>query len=187
MKLAIAKLKSTTPYSQSKYYSVEKEAKELAVDYEARTWRERCHVNDKGQVFIPPMAFANSLKEAAKYLSVSIPGKGKSTYTKHFISGVLVTEPVYLPLQKEDVKGEWVFVPSDGQRGGGKRVEKCFPLIQEWSGTVNYYILDDIITEDIFRQVLESSGSLIGIGRFRPHNMGYYGRFEVIGLQFGNV
>ncbi len=187
MKLAEGKLKSTTPYSPSRFYNVEKLPKELPKDYEERTWRERCHVTEQGQVFIPPMAFANSLKEAARYLSIPIPGKGKSTYTKNFEAGVLVTDPLYLPLQKENIKGEWVFVPSDGRRGGGKRVEKCFPLIPSWEGIANFYILDDILTEEVFRQVLVAAGSLIGIGRFRPRNMGYYGRYEVKGLQFGKV
>lgn len=187
MKLAIAELKSTSPYSQSRFYNAEKLPKELPKDYEERTWKERCHVTDKDQLFIPPMAFANSLKEAAKYLSIQIPGKGKSTYTKHFESGVLVTEPLYLPIAKHEIKGEWLFVPSDGQRGGGRRVEKCFPYIPQWAGKVNYYIMDDIITKDVFMQVLETSGKLIGIGRFRPRNMGYYGRFDVVDLQFGDV
>ncbi len=187
MKLAIAHLKSTTPYSQSRYYSVEKLSKELSGDYEARTWRERCHVNKDGNIVIPPMQFANSIKEAAKYASIPIPGKGKSTYTKNFEAGILVTDPLVLSVTKENIKGEWVFVPSDGKRGGGTRVEKCFPLITEWNGEVNYYILDDIITEDVFRQALTISGSLIGIGRFRPRNLGYYGRFEIEKLQFGSV
>lgn len=186
MKLAECKLESVSPYSQSRYYKADKLNKELPVDYEARTWRERCHADKDGKLFIPPMVFSNSLKEAAKYLSLAIPGKNKQTYTKHFESGILVTEPVMLPITKEEVEGEWLFVPSNGQRGGGSRVEKCFPLIREWKGTVNYYILDDIITEDIFKQVLDTCGNLIGIGRFRPRNLGYYGRFKVIAVTWAD-
>lgn len=180
MKLAECKLQSVSPYSQSKYYKVEKLAKELPAAYEERTWRERCHVSPDGKLFIPPMAFTNSLKEAAKYLSEPIPGKGKATYTKHFEAGVLVSEPLALPIAKDDVESEWLFVPSDGRRGGGSRVEKCFPLIREWEGKVTFFILDDILTKDIFAKVLDTSGSLIGIGRFRPRNLGYYGRFKVL-------
>lgn len=184
MKIAHAQLESISPYSQSRHYKVEKLAGELPVDFEGRTWRERCHTDSQGNLFIPPMAFANSLKEAAKYLSIQIPGKGKSTFTKNFEAGVLVSEPMPLPLRQDEVKGEWLFVPSDGKRGGGSRVEKCFPCILDWSGTVSYYILDDIITQDVFRQVLETSGQLIGIGRFRPRNLGYYGRFKVNDLDW---
>ena len=179
MKTATATLRSTAPYSQSKHYTVDKLNKESPRDYEARTWRERMHVTDDGHVLIPPMAFKNCLAEAAKYLSIQIPGKGKSTYTKHFEAGVLVTEPLVLPVLKADVAGEWLFVPSDGKRGGGTRVDKCFPLIPDWAGAVEFHIMDETITNDVFEMVLEQAGKFIGIGRFRPRNNGYYGRFSV--------
>jgi hypothetical protein len=182
LKIAEAHLQSLSPYSQSGYYNkdiVPELPKELQVDYEKRTWKERCHTRQDGHIFISPMAFTNSLKDAAKYLGVPIPGKSRQTFTKHFESGVLVTDPLVLKETKDTVEGEWLFVPSDGRRGGGRRVEKCFPLIQEWSGVVNY-----VITQDVFRQVLETSGSLIGIGRFRPRNLGYYGRFKLTDLKW---
>jgi hypothetical protein len=184
MKTAIVQLESVSPYSQSRHYDVEKLEKEIPKDYEARTWQERLHVDDKGNVFIPPMAFKNCLSEAAKYLGIQVPGKGKANYTKHFEAGVLVTEPLLLSVKKEEVKGEWLFVPSDGKRGGGRRVDKCFPVIQQWSGTVAFYILDELITESVFRQHLEEAGKFIGIGRFRPRNNGFYGRFKVIDIQW---
>ncbi len=182
MKIAECKLQSVAPYSQSAFYHVEKKPGELPKDFESRTWRERAHADENGQIYIPPMAFANNIKQAAKYLSLPIPGKGKSLFTKHFEAGVLVPQRVMLPQMKDTVEGEWVFVPSDGRPGGGSRVEKCFPLIREWSGTVIYYIMDDIITEEVFRETLDYAGNIIGIGRFRPVNRGYYGRFRVVDL-----
>ena len=181
MKLATAHLKNVdnSPYSQNKMIQTPKESREIPEDYEKRTWRDRMHVNPNGQLFIPAMQFANSLKEAAKYLSIQIPGRGKSTYTKHFEAGVMVADNLVLPVKAADVEGEWISVPSDGVRGSGKRVAKCFPRIDEWEGSVPYWILDDIITEDVVMQVLKVSGSLIGIGRFRPRNLGFYGRFVV--------
>lgn len=179
MKTIIANLKSISPYSQSKHYQVDKLPKEQSADYEKRTWRERLHTNKDGYVFIPPMAFKNCLSEIAKYLSVQIPGKGKATYTKHFEAGVLTIKELVLPIKKSDVPGEWFFVPADGKRGGGKRVEKCFPVIQEWQGEVEFHILDETITLDVFKQHLEEAGKYIGIGRFRPRNNGFYGRFSV--------
>ena len=179
MATAIVTIESASPYSQSKHYNVPKLEKESARDYEARTWMERLHVNEKGNVIIPPMAFKNCLSEAAKYLSIQIPGKGKSTYTKHVEAGVLVLEPLVLGIKKDAVKGEWLFVPSDGIRGGGKRVEKCFPIIPEWSGKVEFNIFDETVTEDVFTHILDQAGKFIGIGRFRPRNNGFYGRFHV--------
>ena len=101
----ITKLKSATPYSQSRHYLTDKKPKESAKDYEERTWRDRMHVNDDGYVFIPPMSFKNCLDECAKYLSKQIPGKGKSTYTKHVEAGVLVMDPLVLPIKARRASG----------------------------------------------------------------------------------
>jgi hypothetical protein len=178
MKRAIVKLKSVSRYSQSASIQSPKKERETPEAYEERTWRERCHATaDTGNIFIPPMAFANSLKDAAKYLS--IPIKQQQTYTKNFESGVMVLDPVVLPQKRDEVLGETIFVPSNGKQGGGTRVWKTFPYVDSWSGTVEYIIVDDIITESVFTRVLIASGTLIGIGRFRPRNRGYYGRFKV--------
>jgi len=179
MHTATVTLKSISPYSQSRGHFTEKLNREAPDDYEKRTWRERLHANERGNVFIPPMAFKNALSEIAKFLSVQIPGKGKSTYTKHFEAGVLVLDALELPIKKADVPGEWLLVPSDGRRGGGSRVRRCFPVIQSWKGEVTFTVLDDTITKDVFERHLRDAGSFIGIGRFRPRNNGYYGRFEV--------
>jgi hypothetical protein len=181
MRTAIASLKSISPYSQSRPYEreVPKLEKERPDDYEKRTWRERCHVGPDGFIQIPPMSYKNSLSEAAKYLSIQIPGKGKSTFTKHFEAGILVEQPLVLPIKKDEVRGEWLYLNSDGKRGGNKRVWRCMPLIPEWHGDVTFHILDDSITQKVFEEHLDQCGRFIGIGRFRPRNNGFYGRFEV--------
>lgn len=187
MKTAIATLTSLSPYSQSKPIASDRKKGETAEDHEKRCWRERMHVNSDGIVFIPPMAFKNALSEAAKFLGMQIPGKGKSTYTKHFEAGVLVTDGPTLGVKKDDVEGEWLFLNSDGVRGSGKRVWKCYPVIPSWRVEVTYHVLDPVITEDVFRQILEESGSFIGLGRFRPRNNGYYGRFKVEDVRWGEA
>jgi hypothetical protein len=179
MKAYEIKLASISAYSQSRFYEVEKLDREQAAEYESRTWRNRMHVDQSGQVFIPPMALKNCLSEAAKFFSMQIPGKGKSTFTKHFEAGVLVTDPVKLGVRADDVVGEWLFVPASGKRGDGKRVKKCFPIIHQWSGVVTVYVLDEIITEKVLIAHLDVAGKFIGLGRFRPRNNGFYGRFQV--------
>jgi hypothetical protein len=181
MRTIAAKIKSTSPVSFSRYYAqdVPKEPRENDQDYEERTWRNRVHSRADGTVYIPAFAFKNCLDNAAKYLGKQIPGKGKSTYTKHFNSGVLVRKPVVLKVKKDQVQGEWRHVPADGQPGGAKRVLKCFPVIPEWGGEVVFTVLDDIITVDVLKEHLDVAGQFIGIGSFRPQNRGIYGRFVV--------
>jgi hypothetical protein len=187
MRVVTASLQSMTPYSQSKHYEVPKilDGRENAKDYEARTWRERCHVDDQDNIIIPPMAFKNCLSEAAKFLSRQIPGKGKATYTKHFEAGIMVVEGITLPIKKSEVESEWLFVPGDGVRGSGKRVDKCFPLIRSWKGDVQFFVIDETITDTVFEEHLREAGNFIGIGRFRPRKNGMYGRFAITKLVWG--
>lgn len=184
MRTAIASLRGIAPYSQSRYHDIPKLEKESPDDHEMRTWRERLSTTEDGRVFIPPMAFKKSLETAARFLSMQIKGRGKATYTKHFKAGVLVTDGLVLPDRKDDVPGEIFFVPSDGRAGGGKRVKRKFPVIREWSGDVTFYILDETITPSVFEAHLKEAGNFIGIGRFRPENGGFYGRFAVDAVQW---
>lgn len=140
-----------------------------------------------GIVFIPPTVFKNCLSEAAKFLSMQIQGKGKATYTKHFEAGILCSEPVSLGIHKDDVIADTVFVPADGVRGSGKRVEKTFPIIQSWAAKVKFLVLDDTITKEVFEYHLKQSGRFIGIGRFRPRNNGHYGRFVVEKIDWEDI
>lgn len=181
---AIAHLESASPYSQSRMHDTPKLEKERADDYEARTWREKCHATPSGDVFIPPMAFKMALAEAAKFLGEQIPGKGKATWTKHFEAGVLCMDPVPLPYRKEELEGEWFNMNADGKRGSGTRVRRCFPVIREWQAAVSFVVLDKTITESVLRHHLDQAGKFIGIGRFRPRNGGFYGRFKLTRLDW---
>lgn len=183
MKVCIANLEATTAYSQSRMHDTEKLEKERMDEYELRTWRNKAHV-DGSEIYIPPMAFKQALDTAAKRLGVQIPGKGKSTYTKHFLSGVLVMDKLMTGHSIDECSGEWINANSDGVRGSGKRVKRCFPTITSWSGKIPFYILDEVIDTKIFERVLTEAGSFIGIGRFRPENGGFYGRFSVVGTEW---
>lgn len=184
-------LKGVSPYSQSKPHQVQKLERETAEDYERRTWRNRLHVDSQGQIFIPAMALKNCLAETAKYLGMQVPGKGKATYTKSFEAGVLIVQNAVIygkngnPLLAEDcdkedsqIFGDWIFTPSDGVPGSGKRVHRCYPVIRNpWTAEFMITIADDLITQSVLEKHLEVAGLLIGLGRFRIRKGGTYGRF----------
>lgn len=180
-------MKSTQPYSQSRPIQSVKPSQETHDDFENRVWKERMHSSPEGKMLIPPGAFKNALSEAAKRKSMKIPGQRNATYTKCFESGVMVVEPLLTTVDVAGVQPERLFVPADGVRGSGKRVWKNFPFIPSWSGSTKFYILDDLITESIFVEHLKEAGNLIGIGRFRPKNNGYYGRFEIVKHIYGEA
>lgn len=149
--------------------------------FEDRTWRERTHRDERGMAFIPPQALKNCLSEAAKFLGESVPGKRGSTYTKHFESGILVVDPMPLGVKADEIPGERLFVPPSGKRGDGKRVWKTFPTLAKWKVHCVLYVLDPVLLDkpDKVKEYLGHAGKFIGLGRFRPRNNGFYGRFNV--------
>jgi hypothetical protein len=191
---ATVQLTGVAPYSQCRQHDTPKLNKELPNDYEERTWRNKMHKNEDGNCVIPCLSFKNAIAEAAKFVSIQIPGKGKSTYTKHFESGILVPDDSlilipngdrFVPIKPEDVKANPLYVPSDGVSGSGKRVKKIFPLFPSgWKATVEFLILDDVITHEVFLEHLMQAGQLIGVGSFRVRNKGTFGRFRVESLEW---
>lgn len=188
MKTAIVELESASPYSQSRLFTkheVPALEKESHNDYEIRNWRHKQHWDKKtGEVYIPPMALKNALMEVAQYMGEKIPGKRNATWTKHFTAGILVSDPVMLGVQYDKTDSETFMCHADGKRSCGTRVPRTFPVIRDWKGTATFLILDETITEDVFTHHLTEAGKFIGVGRFRPRNGGFYGRFSVIGVKW---
>jgi hypothetical protein len=180
------RLTGIAPYSQSKPYLDEYLPGESHDDYRKRTWRSHLHVDKDGEVFIPPGAIKNCIAEAAKFLNISVPGKGKSTYTKHVEAGVACIVPVQLGIKAAAVQSETLFLPSDGRRGSGKRIWKTLPMIPEWGGDVELIILDETVLQTsqrsgnpVLQDIVEGGGQYVGLGRFRARNNGWYGRYTV--------
>ena len=179
MHIAIAEIELVAPYCQSRFHNTPKLNKESADAYEKRTWMERLHYDENGQILIPGGAFANCVKEAAKYLSIKTTGQ--ATWTKHFEAGVQVLMDIPTGIHKKDAMPVEMFVPSNGVRGAGKRVMKTYPVMPAGTVkvTVEFNITDDAITAPIFAEHLQQAGLLIGVGSFRVRNSGTYGRFNV--------
>ena len=180
MKTYEIEISSKSPIAFGRFYTqnVPKLDRESSADYETRTWRERAHTDNDGNVYIPALAFKNALLAAAKYSGEQIPGQGKKTYSAKFASGVLIIENVVIG-KKDDLKGLWLHVPADGMRGGSKRVMKCFPTIENWTAVVRVIVLDEVITKDVLKKTLVEAGNYIGLGSLRVQNNGIFGRFGV--------
>jgi hypothetical protein len=86
-----------------------------------------------------------------------------------------------LGINKEETEGETFYCDPQGKKGsfGGSQVPRKFPVIFDWTGKAKFSILDETITKEIFLKYLIEAGQFVGIGRFRPQNQGFYGRFHV--------
>ena len=142
--------------------------------------------NADGFIEIPAMAFKQCFDRAAKMLSLQIPGKGKATYTKHFLAGIMVPANLTLRVKKDEVAGATFNCNADGVRGSGKRVRRTFPIIPKWVGQIEVIVVDETITANVFEQHAREAGMLVGIGQYRPENGGSNGRFRCHDFNWSN-
>lgn len=178
----MATIEGVSDYIQSRKLTEVKKEKESYDDFEKRIWREKCNYNPETlEVFIPPMALKQCVDEACKRLAIRIPGRGTSTYAKHFEGGVLVMDGPGLGVKRDAVDGTSIWCSPEGKKGryAKKRVSRTFPTIRKWRAEVSFWIFDDIIPKDVFERVVREAGAFVGIGSFRPENGGYCGRFQV--------
>jgi len=168
------------------------ESEETYDQHKDRTWPEKVHIDDRG-IFIQPFALKNALEAAGKWLSIKIKGEGHKTYTARLRQGALVVDKMHLENEEgrqltiEDVEPITLFVPSDGKRGGSKRVFRVFPRVKQWRTTATIYLMDDKISEDVLAKHLECIGQFIGFGAMRTENGGINGRFTVDSLDIKTV
>lgn len=184
MKTATIELTSAAPMTQSRKHNVPKLERELSDAYESRTWKEKAHLNEGGFITIPAFALKCSLTAAAKYSGEQIPGKGKSTWTKKFQSGVIIPEDAITDCTTADIKPTTINANADGVRGSGKRVERTFPTVHKWKAKLTVFIADEIITREILERFFTMAGQFVGVGQYRPENGGVNGRFSVKVLSF---
>lgn len=173
-------LQSISPYSQSRYHETPRLKGELDDAYNKRTWQNHCLVDENGFVCLPPDGLMMCLVSGARYSKKKIPGQGKATWTTKFQSGLMPQESMIPTNVKiDDVTYVDIFANSDGVRGSGKRVMRRYPMIDVWEAQATFIVMDEIITEEVFREIVDLSGMFIGLGRYRPEKGGLNGRFKI--------
>lgn len=178
----------TAPLTFSRKHDTEFLKGEKHDDHDARTWRNKLTVSDDGKsVVLNAFGMKQCIASAAKYSKRKIEGMGNSTWTAKFNSGIVVSDAPRLNIDPAAVVPIAVSVNADGVRGSGKRVTRRFPYIPPaWEAIFDVTILDDIIVQDIFREMLDIAGMFIGVGQFRPENGGTNGRFRVAKLSWAD-
>jgi len=182
----IADLEGLTPYQQSREYTsrMKKEGNESNREFEDRTWKNRAHTTPDGIVFIPAGAIKQCLIAGCRYLNEKIPEHGQKRWAGKFEAAVIVKADALTGVHIDDVVKRSVFGASDGRRNSRTRVWKHFPTILDWHVKVEFQVLDNIITEKVFRRQLEAAGAFVGLGTWRPENGGENGRFVVKKLEW---
>ena len=97
-------------------------------------------------------------------------GAGKKSY-KDLIAGSVFVEPEFIEHknQKWIVDCRTVVIPAT--RG---RINRYRPRFDDWELTFNIRTMDDRISEDILKNILDEAGRLTGIGDGRAIGMGRF-------------
>lgn len=88
-----------------------------------------------------------------------------------------------LKLKIENVRPEQVYCHT------GPRVNRPFPMIHEWGGSVGFRVFNDSITQEKFEEYFSKAGLVAGVGRGRPITgcpMGL-GRFRPLDFKWSQV
>jgi hypothetical protein len=134
---------------------------------------------EKGQLFIPSLAFRGALLNAGKGNRI-----GKVSATGKLAGAVFIDEaPVLLfdpetgkPLKDYEIDLRRVVV----QRSGIIRARARVP---RWKAEVTFNVDTNAVPEETLRQTMEIAGSNIGVLDFCPNHKGMFGRFEVLAMK----
>lgn len=99
--------------------------------------------------------------------------EGKKTYKDAFKGGIFVN-PVNIPHkhQKYAIDRQPVVI-------NRSRIMRARPRFDKWELSFEIDVIDDRISPEVVKEVLEYAGLYVGIGDLRPR----YGRFEVINFK----
>jgi hypothetical protein len=175
------------PLSQSRqHYTPFKQGESHDV-YEERTWREKCHYDENGIIYVPAMAFKQCLDAAATRLSIPDPDSKKARLTKFFVSDVFCEQNMSIGIKKDEIGFVRINAHVDGNRTSGKRVLRTLPQTPQWQGVTSFVVLEPKINHDVFTKVIKYAGRSIGVGQFRPSNGGLNGRYEITNIKFEDI
>lgn len=188
--IATVTLVGIAPLSHSKQHDDPMLEGERHEDYDIRTWRSKLNTDMRRGKLVavhPAHGILQCFAAAAQYSKKKIEGQGNSRWTAKFMAGLAINEdPEILGVDVETIGSVVISSNVDGIRGSGKRVPRRFPIMPKWSMVIDVMILDPIITQDIFVEMVEIAGLFVGLGRFRPANGGTNGRFALQKIEWAD-
>ena len=127
---------------------------------------------ETSNLYVPGLAIQRAMVSGATYSK----GKGRSSLQKVVAACVLVSpERISLGVKSFTIDSRPVVVPAT--RG---RIMRHRPRLDSWQVSFEVEYDPDMLTEKQLRQVVDDTGSRVGLLDFRPERKGPFGRFSVI-------
>ncbi len=144
------------------------EKKSVAEQAELASYRDP----DTKGLYVPGLAVQRALVSAATFSK----GKGRGSLQK-VVAACVVVAPERIPLGVDTfaIDSRPVVVPAT--RG---RVMRHRPRLDNWQLSFEVEFDPNMLTEKQLRQVINDTGSRVGLLDFRPERKGPFGRFSVI-------
>ena len=141
-------------------------------EIEEKNYELYLYRDENGKPYIPSIMLTRSFVEAAKNFYEE--GRGKKTYKNIFGGGLVFIKEDKIPLKtKTGWKPFKTYV-----RVQRNRVLRVRPQIDDWSLEFTLCV-DESVSPQVVKQVIEYAGVYCGLGDFRPQCSGPYGRFKV--------
>lgn len=133
------------------------------------------YLNEDGQPIIPQPNLFRCILDAGKFFKA---GKSKVTTIKSsLIPACLSIDALAIPILHEEdwtVDQRPVRIPSTGGR-----IIRYRPCFHDWALAFTAELDTDIISANLFREIVDAAGKRIGLGDFRPDCKGPFGKFVV--------
>ena len=163
----------------------EKSRSESWMDVETRVWKERAHFNNEGLLFIPASWPKNVLIFSQRLNCFPIKpenAKRKDATMKQVFKSGIMFEDAYIQIGKQnatkDILEQYKDIVTPPGQGSHPSIRPMIPM--DWTATLEYYIIDNVIKEKNVLECLEWGGISCGFGDYRPSVGGNFGRFELI-------
>lgn len=131
---------------------------------------------DDGTIGIPQPNLFRCVIDAGKFSKIG--RRTVTTQKSSLIPGCVDLEPIFIPIKHVD---DWtidqrpVRIPATGGR-----ILRARPCFDDWELSFSVTLDDEVVSEDLFRSIIDNAGSKIGLGDYRPDCKGPFGKFVVV-------
>jgi hypothetical protein len=140
----------------------------------------RLYTDENGVPVMPQPNILRCITDAGKFFKV---GKGRVSNAKSSLVPACVSlNDVHYPIRSEH--GWTVDQRPIRNPSTGGRVLRFRPMFHDWAISFKMLLDEEIISEALLRDLLDTAGKRIGLGDFRPDCKGPFGKFVITNWNF---
>lgn len=136
------------------------------------------YIDDKNKPYIPSEHFRQSFILAGTYIKAKV-GNSKKNISNVVAAMFTIKEENIYNFSKDKFE---IDKRSAVNSNAHARVMVIRPKWKNWGCKFTLVIDNDTITEETIKDLIQYSGSYIGVGSYRPQHKGLFGRYDLVSL-----